>query len=187
MKNPSLTRGEAYEIFDANRRTILESIISGETAASIELRLINRVQGRVVRWAQSRFNMNPLSIRLRAKANTLAVAEGTAYYFSASVGVKRKIAHKLDWEFGDKIKDSDLPLGEFQIWVFSNDLICVSNASMYPVGGKVYKRIYHADFDMDNYRSIIGDDIVALRDPDSTAIKVPPQEVAAQFGLIWLD
>ena len=187
MKNTILARGDAYAILDTNRREILERIIAGETAASIERRYINSDQGRVVRWTLSRFNLNPLSIRLRAKAKTLAIAEGAAYYFSASTSVKRKVAHKLDWEFGDKIKDSDLPLGEFQIWVFSNDLICVSNASAYPQGDEVYKRIYHGDFDLDNYRGIIGDDMVMVVDPADTAIKITPQEVAAQFGLIWFN
>jgi len=187
MNRKELTINESYEIFDSHKREILERVMAGESAISIERHFTGCELGRVVRWSISRFNMNPVSIRSRLKAGKLAIAEGTAYYFSASTGIKRKIAHKLDWEFGGKIKDSELPLGEFQFWIFSNNLICISNASMHSNGGGVYKRIYNGEFDLDNYRKIIGDEIVGVIDPSNTAINIPPQEVAAQFGLIWFN
>ncbi|QXO11125.1 hypothetical protein pEaSNUABM54_00299 [Erwinia phage pEa_SNUABM_54] len=158
---------------------ILIGLIDGQQPSDIEHR--HGITGRtsISNWTSRQFGLTPKQLVSKVLRNELGVAKGDVSYVSGSSENRHLLAVILEGEFMREHR-SALPRGEYHIWAFSG-LICVQCSTHYPETRKVYRRIYQTKKPIGE----LSDIRIRKISPSWTEYQVTPQDIAAQFGIIW--
>jgi len=165
---------------DERAYEILMWLIDGQSPTQIEAREnINMGKTPIVSWLTRTYAMTAKQVVGKVLRAELGVAKGDVKYVSGTSETRHLLAVVLEGEFMREHR-IPLPRGEYHIWTFSG-LICVQCSTTYPETRRVYRRIYQTTRPVGEFSDLR----IRKISPNWTEYRVTPQDIAAQFGLIW--
>lgn len=179
-----LMRKSTFAAFDAARDEILALIEAGKTQNEIATELSFSFPGYIAVWFAKRYGCNLNAFRNRMLLGSAAIAKGDVYFFSAPPDLKRRVVKDLI-KRNPTVRGKVPSDGEFHIWTFENNVICVSNASEYPSTGEIYQRVFHDDLSY-IFEGYGGMTQARIGSPEYSEIPLSHLDIAAQFGIIWI-
>lgn len=170
-----------YINLDNRKGEILTALKAGWRLVDIESRFDFGRSGRISKWLKLCYGRTFAELRAALKDNTTAITYGEVYYLSASEEMRADIAMSLELA-GNPDGVKEMPQGPYHIWLFE-DLVCVSCTRLYGTQKGIWQKLYHTRIDTANYPS----GKVSIRLSANLDIPIIAEDIASQFGLLWLS